>query len=471
MDQRHRRRRSPIGLIGHPIVTLVVLLAIIALAGGSSRADSLGQVIVRAASAVALLFWTVFPPPPSVERLRPAFLFLALVAVVAAVQLVPLPPAIWTALPGRDFYAASSTAIGQPLPWRPIALVPSRGASALFALLVPLAVLVGLARCASRERAGLLIVLAALSLVSAVLGLAQLSLGSESGLRWYEYSSNSSAVGFFANRNHQALLLAVALPMLAAWAVTPERRPDRRRLRRYTAIGLGAFFILMLPTTGSRSGLAVAAIGLVAAAAIAAPAVRQALQNMRGARRRRLYAIAAGALVTFVAVLVFFGRNEAFVRLRDLDATGDLRARALPVVLQMARDAFPVGIGLGSFETVYRRFEPFDQLSYTYLNQAHNDLLQVVVEAGMLGGLLLVAFIGWWGWASWRAWREAPTAQSLAARAGSAVVLMILAASVTDYPVRTPLMLAVLTIACAWMLTVRPGARETVLEDPARDRS
>jgi O-antigen ligase len=192
---------------------------------------------------------------------------------------------------------------------------------------------------------------------------------------------------------------------------------------------------------------------------------------MRGARRRRLYAIAAGALVTFVAVLVFFGRNEAFVRLRDLDATGDLRARALPVVLQMARDAFPVGIGLGSFETVYRRFEPFDQLSYTYLNQAHNDLLQVVVEAGMLGGLLLVAFIGWWGWASWRAWREAPTAQSLAARAGSAVVLMILAASVTDYPVRTPLMLAVLTIACAWMLTVRPGAREAVLEDPARDRS
>ena len=468
MDTGYHRVRSPLRSIGHPTATLIILLAVIALAGGSSRADSLGQVIARSAATIALLFWTFTSPSPSVERLRPAFLFLAVIAFVAAIQLVPLPPAIWTALPGRAFYAASSIAIGQPLPWRPIALVPSRGASALFSLLVPLAVLVGLSRCASRERAGLLIVLAALAMISAVLGLAQLSLGSESGLRWYEYSSNSSAVGFFANRNHQALLLAVALPMLAAWAVTPERRPDRRRLRLYAAVGLGAFFILMLPTTGSRSGLAVAAIGLLAAAAIATPAVRQALSAMRTARRRRFYGIAAGATVAFVAVLVFFGRNEAFVRLRDLDATGDLRARALPVVVQMMRDAFPVGTGLGSFELVYRRFEPFDQLSYTYLNQAHNDLLQVVVEAGLLGAALLLAFVGWWAWASWRAWRGAPTAQSLAARAGSAVILMILAASITDYPARTPLIVGVLTIACGWLLTPRPSARESIGEWAAR---
>lgn len=468
MDLSFAGGRTAANPLRSPVALVSLLLVVVALAGGTARPDSLGQVVVRVACALALAGWALLRPAPAIGRLRTGFFFVAAVALVAALQLVPLPPSVWTALPGRDFYAASSAAAGMPLPWRPVAVVPSRAASALFVLLVPLAVLVGLARCTSRQRVGLLIVVVALAFASAVLGLAQLSQGEGSPLRWYWVTNTKSAVGFLANRNHQALLLAAALPALAAWACTPGLRRDRKRVRAGAAVATAAFFVLMLPTTGSRAGIVLMAVSLLGAVAIILPDLRGALGAMRPSRRRRALGAAAAALVAFGAVVVFFGRNEAFVRLRDLDPTGDLRLRVLPIVIEMLRRFFPIGAGLGSFETVYRQFEPLERLSTTYLNQAHNDLLQVVVEAGLVGGLLLAAFVLWWVAASWRAWREPRSAQAQAARAGSVVVLLTLLASLTDYPARTPLLLAVLTIACCWLLT--PGPSPTEAADIAEAR-
>ncbi len=434
------------------MVALLVFIVLIALTGGTSRPDSLSQALVRAISVVMIAGWAIAAPRLRGRELLPGFAFLAALALLMLVQLTPLPPDVWSGLAGRDFYRESAAAAGMAQPWRPIALVPDRGWSSLFVLLVPLATLVGLAQLGSRRRTQLLLPLGLLALVSAVLGLAQLSGGQSSPLRVYEYSSDSYASGFFANRNHQALLLACALPVLAAWATIPKLQPGAARLRGFAALGIGVFILLMLPTTGSRAGLVLAGVGAVAALVIAAPDLIAAYRRLSRRRRRQLRWFVLAGAVAFVCVAIFFGRNESLHRLYGLDARQDLRARTLPVVMQMLGTFFPAGTGFGGFDAVYRRFEPFDQLSHYYLNQAHNDLLQIVIEGGVVGAALLGAVFLWWLWASWRAWRAEPSAERQAARAASIVFGMAFLASAVDYPLRTPLMMVVMTIAGAWLL-------------------
>lgn len=448
-----------------PLLLFFALLVAVALCGGTSRPDSLSQPLVRLASVLAVAGFVMAPWPRREPSLAPVFALLGLIALVTLLQLVPLPPALWSRLPGHAPYLASAAAAGMPQPWRPVNLVPDHGWNSLFVLLVPLATLVALSRLSSRRRAALLGPVAVLALTSAVWGLAQLSGGAGSLLRPYQYSSDQFASGFFANRNHQALLLAAALPVLAAWATIPDLGRGKRQPRAYIALGIAAFLILMVPTTGSRAGLGLAAIGLAVALALAWPAVSQLIARSSRRRRRMLTTYGAAGLAAFVALVAVFGRNEAIRRLYALNTGEDVRVQVFGTVWRMTREFFPAGIGMGSFEIVYRRFEPFDQLSPQFLNQAHDDVLQLVLEAGLAGAVLLAVAIAWWARASWRAWRAPPSPERQAARAGSAILLMTFAASLFDYPLRTPLMMLVVAVAAAWLATPERRAVEAETGD------
>lgn len=438
-----------------PYWVFLAFMALIAIAGGSSRFDSLGQVVTRAVALAAMLAWVVLPGFGKAEAMRAPFLFLALIVATILVQLVPLPPTLWTGLAGHGYYATVSTSAGLEVPWRPINLSPERGWSAFFSLLVPLATLVGLSRLSERRRLTLVMPLIVLVLVSAILGLAQLSGGTSSALRWYEHSSDRFASGFFANRNHQAVLLAMTLPVLAVWAMERRDQHDRReaaqRYRGPVAAGVGAFLLLMIPTTGSRAGFVLSFVALIGALVLAAPAIRRYFRRLSRRRRRTAMGAVAIAAVLFVAVAILFGRNEAIARLQGLDYTQDLRAQTLPTVWQMTQGFFPIGSGIGSFDAVYRRFEPFNLLSTSYLNLAHNDLVQVVLEAGVLGAALIALFIGWWLWRSIAVWRAEASSLVRAGRAGSIMIILVVAASAVDYPLRTGLMMMVFTIAAVWL--------------------
>ncbi len=83
----------------------------------------------------------------------------------------------------------------------------------------------------------------------------------------------------------------------------------------------------------------------------------------------------------------------------------------------MIRTYFPVGSGLGGFDPLFRMHEPFELLKPTYFNHAHNDWLEIALDAGGAGIALLFGSILWWGMASARAWRSADG--SVTARLGS----------------------------------------------------
>lgn len=450
-SQRQRPRPRAV------VIAFLLFLVVVAVTGGSSRGDSLAQTLVRSASVLFLIAGVALRARPDWSAVRSALLLLAGLGLLIAAQLVPLPPTWWSALAGRSFYWEAAAAFGIPQPWRPLALAPDRALNALLALLPPAATLTGLAWLSRRERADLTLPVAALALASAVLGIAQMSGGPENGLQPYATNARDAAAGFFANRNHEALLLALALPALALWATGTDPRGDQLDPRRgWAAAVAGGLLVLVIPTTGSRTGLALAGLGLVVAGLIVLAPARRAMARMPRRKRRTALGIGATAVVLLLFAALALGQAASVQRFFLLSAGEDLRGRVLPAELEMLRTFFPAGIGLGAFDPVFRRFEPFELLRFTYLNQAHNDILQLLIEGGAGGGLLLAAAMIWWGWHTVRLWRLPQTMPYVRlGRVASVMLFMVALASLTDYPLRTPLMMVLAAVLAAWLLAYR----------------
>jgi O-antigen ligase len=102
--------------------------------------------------------------------------------------------------------------------------------------------------------------------------------------------------------------------------------------------------------------------------------------------------------------------------------------------------------------------EPFALLKSTYFNHVHNDFLEIALDAGVPGMLLLLAGITWWAAASVRAWRAGPDARHILPKLGSAMLLLVLVASLVDYPAHTPMMMGMIVIAAVWLAGAAPRA-------------
>lgn len=423
-------------------VLLGILLAVTWVAGGASRPDAFGQVVVRGASWGVLAVAALGSVRPDLGYARLPLLFLLAALMLVVVQLVPLPPDIWQALPGRALFAAPATIAGVAQPWRPMAIMPDAAINAASSLVVPFATLVLVAASTERERAWLPALLLGLIASSTLLGLLQFS-----GVVFDNPLINDTpgdVNGSFANRNHLALFLAMGCLIAPAWA-SPGGRRSQWRLP--VALGLILLFVLTILATGSRAGLLVGALGLVIGMLLVREKIRH---RLRHAPRWVFPAAVIGILVAvalFVMLSVAADRAASIDRVFDLDAAQDMRTRGLPIVLQMIGAYFPVGTGFGSFDPVFRLHEPFDLLKPSYFNHAHNDFLEIILNGGLPGALLLMGAIAWWAIRSVNAWRGGSTT----ARLGSATVFLILVASVSDYPLRTPQMMAVLAIAALWM--------------------
>ena len=81
----------------------------------------------------------------------------------------------------------------------------------------------------------------------------------------------------------------------------------------------------------------------------------------------------------------------------------------------------------------------------TYVAHAHNDYLQLVVELGLPGALLVLAFLTWWVLAVRRVVAIPDVPLSHAAAIASGVVLLH---SAWDYPIRTAAIGAVFAMCC-----------------------
>ncbi len=324
--------------------------------------------------------------------------------------------------------------------------MPGATINALGALIVPFSVLILTTGLADRERAWLPSIVLILVVASMLVGILQVS---GAGIDNPLVNDTPGIVsGTFANRNHFALFLALGFLFLPVWMF---RGGHRLRWRGPIGLGMLLLFALMILASGSRAGMAFGVLAIGIASLMARHGLRR---EFRHAPRWVLPAVVAAAITLFASVVfisVVSERAFSVQRSLALDVEQDMRSRALSTVLEMTRAAFPVGNGLGSFDTMFRIHEPANLLKPTYFNHAHNDYLEVVLDAGLPGLLVLLAALAWWIASSVKAWRNGKKDGATLPVLGSAVLLLVFTASIFDYPARTPMIMAMIVLAAVWL--------------------
>jgi hypothetical protein len=374
---------------------------------------------------------------------------LALVVGVLALpclQLIPLPPALWNALPGRDFIAEILTTAQAPISWRPISLIPSETWRALLSLLPAVAIFLAILSLGRDARRRLLLVALAIGVASALLGMLQVLVG---GPYFYTVTNAGTAVGFFANHNHLAALEYALLPLGAA-ALAETQTPSPAIL--FAILGAGASALLFaLILTASRSAMI---LGGASAAATLAFVLTPELTVL--GRRRSLGLISAFALA-LLPIAIGFGLLSIFTRFGAQDL-GYLRDMIAANTWAGLKSYFPVGAGLGTFPSVYPLHERVADLIPDLVNRAHNDGLETLFEGGAGSLLLLLGFIAWLGASTYRAFVREGAVEGRHARAGVIAMWLLLIHSLWDYPLRTTA-LETLFCLCAALQFAPPPPR------------
>ena len=382
-------------------VWLGLFAFVVAFLGGSSRPD-IGQITpLRPLAALFLIPALYYIRFADLRQAKALVALFALFAIWMLLQLIPVPAAIWHVLPGRDAVVKLDHLLGIEETWRPISMVPSRGWNALASLIVPLAALL-LALSMRANTRMLLLLVAGLGLIDAVLGLLQVIAGRSSPLYFYAITNRGSPVGLLANENHSAVFSVVALLVIAYLGLTARGSREGLWLRLAYA---PAFLVVLLAVvvSGSRAGVAMGSIALAAVCAMAWQSMSATSHNRKtgniqtwlSSHPKLIFVVFIAVILGLLALFIGLDRSSGFDDAFNKNAFEDLRWSLLPILQQMAGTYWGLGIGFGSFEETYHIFEPTNLLLPQYVNQAHNDWLQLAIEGGLPAVLLLLAALVW----------------------------------------------------------------------------
>src|SRR6516162_8792953 len=156
-----------------PMILCATLLVASLTLGGGTSAGFLSDVVLQLVAVPVLLVcvWRLCDAPPSARQARSELLFCAAVVLVPLLQLVPLPPLLWTTLPNRQLLVGTFELLERDLPWMPISVLPRATWLSALSLLPPLAVFLGTLLLGYRERRFLCILLLGIGILSAFIGL------------------------------------------------------------------------------------------------------------------------------------------------------------------------------------------------------------------------------------------------------------------------------------------------------------
>lgn len=341
-----------------------------------------------------------------------------------------------------------------------LSLAPWATERSLWSVLPAVAIFLAALALPPRELQRLAWLFVALASFSLVLGYLQLGAPQDSPLNPFPQWS-PALNGLYANPNHQATSIALALVIVLAWLLQgdPAERDGRWWASRIAVGGLGLFLLVGLPLTGSRGAMLAAVAGLLLVP------VANGWLGRRWRRHRRLAMVASvgGALVAALLLLAAHGWLK-------VDREDESRSAVFAATAQMARDASPGGIGTGAFVPWFEAHAPDALVQGEFFNHAHSEYPQWWLESGVAGLAWIAALAVLVAWSRPRPGRgRRPDWLHVGAWVG---VLVVLAHSAVDYPLRTPALMtatALLAGIAAVHALARPRGREDAHGTPADD--
>jgi O-antigen ligase len=367
---------------------------------------------------------------------RDKWLALALVGlwVVPLVQILPLPPGIANALPGQRLEQDILHYIGRGDLWRP--MTTNLGATQFSILtLVPATAVFLAALVIGPEQRKLLVklILLAAFLAAFVAFFQVVSAGTT--FDFYRTAHKGFGIGFFANRNHQADFIVIAM-LLAAALLINDLKNRQAQIIGLTLVTILAFSAVM--ATFSRAGMA---FFLIAFVTIVISAIGFQRIRWRPALAVLIVIAAGGGMI---ASSPQFGRFLARLETAADDQRFEYAAQSMPII----RDYFPTGSGMGTFVPVYEKYETIDRIVPNFANHLHNDYLEILMEGGVLGaGALLIGLFAI-GRLVLRSLRSPLRRSGLPGAAAGIGATILLLHSVIDYPLRTQ------ALACLFAMLV-----------------
>ena len=352
--------------------------------------------VVPALAAAAGLFLLSGARNGADRSTRALDITVIVVLALIGLQLLPLPPAIFTAVspasPGvQDAYVLAPLGT-----WRPVSIHPAATRAgftlALMAALVFWASREAFSRGGSRTAARLL---AAVGFACAFVSLAQRATAPKTILwKWEVPDPRAVPFGPFVDRNQLATWLVLVICVVGGYLAMHVRAHMGERLRQgthatlvalsdapalFALVSLGAM-LLTLAATLSRSGF----IALVAATVVGTSLARR--DHVRSAW---IGAATAAALVGAAAWMNVEGLAErvvSSVSAAEPEAVG--RLVIWRETIGIIRQFLLLGTGVGTFADAMFVYQKTAR--QVLFNHAHNEYLQVAAE----GGAVMVAAIG-----------------------------------------------------------------------------
>jgi O-antigen ligase len=210
-------------------------------------------------------------------------------------------------------------------------------------------------------------------------------LGPNGKLYWIRTSEQGGAIyGPYVNHNHYAGLMEMLMPFPLVLAATHFTSGNRK----IVVAGIAALMAASIFLSGSRGGMAAFIAQMVVLGVLMA-------RKREGGWRQPL--MLGSFLAVVIVFLVWMGGNALTQRLISIhseareEINGGIRLGIDRDCLRMLIKRPILGWGLGTFPTVYPEFRSF----YTnfFVNQAHNDYLQLLVETGLAGFSIAVWFL------------------------------------------------------------------------------
>src|SRR5437867_2536062 len=249
--------------------------------------------------------------------------------------------------------------------------------------------------------------------------------------------------GPFVNHSHFAGYMAMLVPVPLA-LMLKAIRGQARLLYGFAAALMGTAAIV----SGSRSGIISLAAAVVLLAVLNRRCTVGAVYDravIDRAYRFRLSRIGPISLVTLsiIAGVLWVGATPVLERLGQAvdqlvrSGSPDVsRAMIWQDTVKIIRDYPILGAGLGTYDTIYPTYAHTEELFG--LDYAHNDYLQVLAEAGAVGGLIAVWFIVVIFSAASRGIRSRDPLFASLALAGAAGILGVLVQSLSDTDLQIP---------------------------------
>lgn len=467
-SRRAPARKGPLDKVDKPFAFLAFFVAIHFLLGGGSRDDIVSLIVLRPFTAMFLFLALYWYGRAAWEKARPLLLLMLATILLTLIHVLPLPPAIWTGLPGREMIVEVYRATEMALPWQPISFTQIRTWNAFFFLLSPLTALIIAASLKGGRQILLMRVIIVVGLISGGLGLLQAIGPVKSPLYFYRITNFGDGVGLFANRNHQAFFMASLLPLLAAHVSLWTGNADRVAFNKILTGAAALFIIPLLLVSGSRAGLLIGVVAIALSAWVyVEPGVVGRRVNLDPSKRLIQRGVIVGTVLAVMTLSVLTAQATSLDRLFSSDPSGEIRLQALPTLMAAVWMFFPFGSGIGSFVEVYRYLEPDGLLGPRYLNHAHNDYLEVVLTAGLPGALLIAAGGVLLAMGAFRLARgslagqaEPARADIILGRAAVSVLFLLALGSATDYPLRVPSLAVLAAICGVWALRGYRAMRE-----------